>query len=524
MAIYHDTHKVYIFPSISMRCSVQEMTLQIYNTLSRKKERFVPLEDGKVKMYVCGMTVYSDAHIGHARTYVAFDVIRRYLEYKGNTVLYIQNITDVDDKIIAAAAKEGVDPLIYSQRFTERCLADLDTLGIRRANLYPKASEAIPEMIQMIEQIIKNGYAYVADGDVYFSVEKFSDYGKLSGQNIAEMKKGARIEPGELKRNALDFALWKKAKPGEPTWPSPWGLGRPGWHIECSAMSCSLLGPTFDIHGGGMDLQFPHHENEVAQAQAATGMQFARYWMHVGLLTINGEKMSKSLGNIINVRDVLKTWDAEVLRMFFAQAHYRSPPDFSEKALTDNEKGRVRLYRLKERLEEYAGNKSYQKQPHVQMQDSEKQYLTTIEQLQTEFEEAMDDDFNTPKAFASLFEFVNKSNRFFEQQPNLKPELCTHALEVFLKLGSVLTLFQPPMKPMESKDGEIIGKLHALLQSCGKISKTPTVDSLLQALLAAREEARKHKDWNTADLIRKNLEQLGFEIQDTADGPVWRKK
>jgi len=500
------------------------MTLQVYNTLSRKKERFVPLEDGKVKMYVCGMTVYSDAHIGHARTYVAFDVIRRYLEYKGNTVLYVQNITDVDDKIIAAAAKEGIDPLAYSQRFTERCLADLDALGIRRADLYPKASETIPEMIQMIEQIIKNGYAYVADGDVYFSVEKFSDYGKLSGQNIAEMKKGARIEPGELKRSALDFALWKKAKSGEPTWSSPWGMGRPGWHIECSAMSCSLLGPTFDVHGGGMDLQFPHHENEVAQAQAATGMQFARYWMHVGLLTINGEKMSKSLGNIINVRDLLKTWDAEVLRMFFAQAHYRSPPDFSEKALTDVEKGRVRLYRVKERLEEYARRTTHKKNPPGKAQDTEQHYLATIKQLQTEFEDAMDDDFNTPKAFASLFEFINKSNRFFEEHPRPDPTLCSHALEVFLKLGSVLTLFQPTRAPLENRDGEIIEKLQALLRSYGKSLENPTVDSLLHGLLDAREEARKQKDWSTADLIRKSLEQLGFEVQDTADGPVWRKK
>ena len=322
-------------------------------------------------MYVCGMTVYSDAHIGHARTYVAFDVIRRYFEYKGHKVFYVQNITDVDDKIIAAANKQGIDPLVYSQQFTDRCLTDLDALGVRRADLYPKASEAIPEMIQMIEQIIQNGYGYVADGDVYFSVESFSDYGKLSGQNIAEMKKGARIEPGDLKKNPLDFALWKKAKPGEPVWSSPWGPGRPGWHIECSAMSCSILGPTFDIHGGGMDLQFPHHENEVAQAEAATGQQFARYWMHIGLLTINGEKMSKSIGNIINIKDLLQTWDAEVLRMFFAQAHYRSPPDFSEKALTDVEKGRERLYRIKERLQEHAKQATTQKPSLATLKDPE---------------------------------------------------------------------------------------------------------------------------------------------------------
>ncbi|MCX6662199.1 MAG: cysteine--tRNA ligase [Euryarchaeota archaeon] len=500
------------------------MTVHIYNTLTRKKDAFIPVETGKVKMYVCGMTVYSDAHIGHARTYVAFDVIRRYFEYKGNTVFYVQNITDVDDKIIAAANKQGIDPLLYSQRFTDRCLTDLDALGVRRADLYPKASEAIPEMIHMIEQIIQNGYGYVADGDVYFSVESFSDYGKLSGQNIAEMKKSARIEPGDLKRNPLDFALWKKAKPGEPVWPSPWGPGRPGWHIECSAMSCSILGPAFDIHGGGMDLQFPHHENEVAQAEAATGQQFARFWMHIGLLTINGEKMSKSIGNIINIKDLLQRWDAEVLRMFFAQAHYRSPPDFSEKALTDVEKGRERLHRVKERLQEHAKKASAEKPTDSKLQEPEKQYLLTIKDFQDEFEAAMDDDFNTPKAFASLFEFVNKSNRFFEQYLNPNPELCKHALDVYLKTSSVLTVFQPPTHTPLKKESDITSALQALLQKYDKTIDTPTIDALLQALLEARQDARKEKDYKTADDIRKKLESLGFEIQDTTRGSVWRKK
>ena len=503
---------------------MQEMTVHIYNTLTRKKDPFTPIETGKVKMYVCGMTVYSDAHIGHARTYVAFDVIRRYFEYKGYKVFYVQNITDVDDKIIAAANKQGIDPLVYSQQFTDRCLTDLDALGVRRADLYPKASEAIPEMIQMIEQIIQNGYGYVADGDVYFSVETFSDYGKLSGQNIAEMKKGARVEPGDLKKNSLDFALWKKAKPGEPIWSSPWGPGRPGWHIECSAMSCSILGPTFDIHGGGMDLQFPHHENEVAQAEAATGQQFARYWMHIGLLTINGEKMSKSIGNIINIKDLLQTWDAEVLRMFFAQAHYRSPPDFSEKALTDVEKGRERLYRIKERLQEYAKQTTTQKPSLATLKDPETQFLNTIKEFQEEFEAAMDDDFNTPKAFASLFEFVNKTNRFFEQHPKPNPELCHLALDIYLKTGSVLTLFQSQTHTLIQNDSEVTNALQKLLQTYGKTLDTPTIDALLQSLLDARQDARKNKDYKTADDIRKNLESLGFEIQDTAHGPVWRKK
>jgi cysteinyl-tRNA synthetase len=439
-------------------------------------------------------------------------------------VFYVQNITDVDDKIIAAANKQGIDPLAYSKQFTDRCLADLDSLGVRRADLYPKASETIPEMITMIQQIIQNGHAYVADGDVYFSVESFDDYGKLSGQNIAEMKKGARIEPGEQKRNPLDFALWKKAKPGEPVWQAPWGAGRPGWHIECSAMSCSILGPTFDIHGGGMDLQFPHHENEVAQAQAATGQLFARFWMHIGLLTINGEKMSKSLGNIINIKDLLQRWDPEVLRMFFAQAHYRSPPDFSEKALTDVEKGRERLHRVKERLQDYAKDAPGKELSLASLQEFERQYLSTIKETQCEFEAAMDDDFNTPKAFASLFEFVNKTNRFFEQHPHPDPGLCQYALDMFMKAGMVLTLFQPQTQPVLEQRHEVITALQTLLQTYGKTIETPTIETILQALLDARQEARKKKDYKTADDIRKNLQTLGFEIQDTATGPVWRKK
>jgi cysteinyl-tRNA synthetase len=500
------------------------MTLHIYNTLSRAKEPFVPIKPGKVTMYVCGMTVYSDAHIGHARTYIAFDMIRRYLEYKGHQVKYVQNITDVDDKIIAAANKENIDPLVYSQRFTDRCLTDLDALGIRRADLYPKASETIPDMITMIEQIIQRGYGYIADGDVYFSVEKFVKYGRLSGQNITEMKTGARIEPGEQKHSPLDFALWKKAKPGEPTWPSPWGPGRPGWHIECSAMSSKFLGLPFDIHGGGMDLRFPHHENEIAQAEAATGKQFAKYWMHIGLLTINGEKMSKSLGNIINIKDLLKVWDAEVLRMFFVQTHYRSPPDFTDKALVDVSRGLERLYRLKERFEEHVKKESNPTLTTARTAEAEEQYGQAIQEFQDKFESAMDDDFNTPKAFASLFEFMNASNKFFELHPAPNPTLCRKALEVYLKIGNILTLFQPKISKPTEEDPKVIQRLQMLLSSLGKTTTSATVGDLMNTVLEAREDARKHKDWASADFIRKHLLELGFEVQDTAQGPVWRKK
>ena len=500
---------------------MHKMTIHIYNSLTRKKEEFIPVEKGKVKMYVCGMTVYSDAHIGHARTYFAFDMVRRYFEYKGYGVTYVQNITDVDDKIIAAANKEGIDALEYSKRFTERCLKDLDSLGIRRADLYPKASETIPDMIEMTKKIIDKGYGYVADGDVYFSVEKFADYGKLSGQKPDEMRVGARIEPGEKKNNPLDFALWKSAKPGEPSWDSPWGKGRPGWHIECSTMSSKYLGIPFDIHGGGMDLRFPHHENEIAQAEAGTGKQFAKYWMHVGLLTVDGEKMSKSLGNIVNVKDLLETWDPEVVRFFFAQTHYRSPPDFNEKALENAEKGLERIYRLKEKLESLCKNTSSYKSDKTKLSAGGKQYLKEIDDFKVQFGYNMDDDFNTPGAVAVLFEFVNVSNRFLENEKDPDKNLCKYALETLLGVGRVLTLF--PVKAVVD-DSFIVEKLQKLLLKYKKDVKRKKIEELLETMLEIREEARNSKDWKTADNIRKELDDIGFEIQDTIDGPVWRRK
>jgi len=501
------------------------MALKIYNTLSRKKEPFVPVETGKVKMYVCGMTVYSDAHIGHARTYFAFDVIRRYFEYKGYEVTYVQNITDVDDKIIAAANKEGVDPLKYSERFTDRCLRDLDDLGIRRADFYPKASETIPDMITMIQTIVDKGYGYVADGDVYFSVEKFKDYGKLSGQQIDEMKVGARIEPGEKKYSPLDFALWKEAKPGEPSWQSPWGEGRPGWHIECSTMSSGMLGLPFDIHGGGMDLRFPHHENEIAQAEAATGKQFAKYWMHVGLLTVDGEKMSKSLGNIMNIRDLLETWNPEVIRLFYAQTQYRHPPDFNEKVLKNAEKGLEKIYRVKEKLDALSTHGSSEKVDEDALTEEDKQYFQAIDDVKEHFEHAMDDDFNTPQAIGTLFDFINTSNRFLETSTKPNEPLCKYALVTLTKLGGVLTLFQPvKKKKVPSEDPVIVKKLQTALSKHGKHVEITKVEELIPLLLAIREKARSQQDWNTADAIRKELGDIGFEIQDTADGPVWRKK
>jgi len=497
------------------------MVLKIYNSLTRKKEEFIPVEKGKVKMYVCGMTVYSDAHIGHARTYFAFDVIRRYLDYKGYVVTYVQNITDVDDKIIIAANKEGIDALEYSKRFTDRCLQDLDKLGIRRADLYPKASETIPDMIEMIKSIINKDYGYESDGDVYFSVNKFKDYGKLSGQKLEDLMDGARIKSGDEKKNPLDFALWKKSRPGEPSWDSPWGKGRPGWHIECSTMSGKHLGLPFDIHGGGMDLRFPHHENEIAQAEAATGKNFANYWMHIGLLTVNGEKMSKSLGNIINVKDLIKKWDPEVIRLFFSQAHYRSPPDFNEKSLENAKKGLIKVYRIKEKLENLSINKSYIINKETLSKEDEP-YLKIIEELKNNFEKAMDDDFNTPLAVSSIFEFVNKSNKFFKENTNPDRNLCGYALSEFFKLANILTLFQPNL--VESKDDIIFNKILDLAKKYKKEVEENNIENLIDLLLELRENARIKKDWKTADTIRNELDKIGFEIQDTSEGAFWRKK
>jgi cysteinyl-tRNA synthetase len=501
------------------------MSLKIYNSLSRKIENFEPIEKGKVKMYVCGMTVYSDAHIGHARTYFAFDLIRRYFEYKNYNVNYVQNITDVDDKIINAANKEGIDALEYSKRFTDRCLNDLDKLGIRRADLYPKASDTIPDMIKMTKDIIQKGFAYVSNGDVYFSVEKFKNYGKLSGQKIDDMKVGSRIEPGEKKHNPLDFALWKKAKPGEPSWYSPWGKGRPGWHIECSTMSGKFLGIPFDIHGGGMDLRFPHHENEIAQAEAATGKEFARYWIHIGLLTINGEKMSKSKGNIVNITDLLNSWDAEVIRFFFAQTHYRSPPDFNEKALKNAEKGLERIHRLKEKLEKISGAIKIDKINEKDLNEEDKKFLKTINDFIDEFEKSMDDDFNTPMAVSVVFDFINKSNKYIEKNPNPNKILCGYALFKLIQLGQILTLFKPDfVGKKEIGDKEIFEKLMKIIMKYDKDAKGENIENLLGLLLDLREKARKKKDYKTSDNIRKDLEEIGFEIQDTLQGPIWRKR
>ena len=486
--------------------------LKIYNTLTKEKEEFVPVENGKVKMYVCGMTVYSDAHIGHARTYVAFDIIRRYLEYKGYEVTYVQNITDVDDKIINAANEEGIDALEYSRRYAERCFHDLESLGIRPADIYPKASETVDDMIEMIKKIITNGYGYESDGDVYFSVEKFKDYGKLSGQKIEEMKIGARIEPGEKKKKPHDFALWKKAKPGEPSWDSPWGKGRPGWHIECSTMSSKYLGLPFDIHGGGMDLIFPHHENEIAQAEAAYGKKFVNYWIHSGMLKVRGEKMSKSLGNIVNVRDALKQWDAEVLRFFFASYHYRSPADFSEHAIKNAENALKRIRVVKEKLEELAGDSDEIKEN--ELDEKEREYLKEIEKLKIKFEEAMDDDFNTPKAIEIIFNFIKATNKFLMERDKPNEKLCRYALNEFLKAANVLTLLQDERKKVDEKALKNLAKTYDI--------KEEKLEKMIEEILKLRRKAREERNYELADKIREELRKAGIEIEDVGRETKWR--
>lgn len=485
--------------------------LKVYNTLTRKKEPFLPMNEGVVKMYVCGMTTYSDAHIGHARTYVAFDIIRRYLEYKGYKVFYVQNITDIDDKIINAANKAGMDALEYSSMYAKRCLEDMDKLGIRRANLYPKATEHIEDMIRAIERLIEKGYAYVSDGDVYFSVEKFKEYGKLSKQDLKQIKAGARIKPGEKKRKPEDFALWKAAKPNEPSWQSPWGKGRPGWHIECSTMSQKYLGLPFDIHGGGQDLIFPHHENEIAQAEAAYGKKFVNYWLHSGMLKVRGEKMSKSLGNIVNIRDALKKWDAEVLRFFYASYHYRSPADYSEEALKNAENALERIRITKEKLSENAEEEEFNEN---ELNEEEKRYLHEIERLKEKFEEAMDDDFNTPKAIEAIFDFVKATNKFLMNE-RINKKLCNYALNEFLKIARVLTLFQEEKKLNE----EALKKLAEKYEIKEKEAK-----KIIEAILEIRKKARKERNYKLADEIREELKSIGIEIEDFGMETKWRIK
>jgi len=470
------------------------MALKVYNTFTRKKEAFVPLHEGTVNFYACGPTVYDYFHIGNARPLIMFDVFRRYLEYRGFDVNYIVNITDVDDKIIARAQEEGVEFTEITRRYTAAFFDGCEKLGVRPATHHPRATDYIGKMLDVIERLVEKGHAYAVDGDVYFDLSTFPGYGKLSGRNIGKMEAGARVDVDDRKKNPLDFALWKAAKPGEPSWDSPWGPGRPGWHIECSVMSMDLAGGTLDIHAGGQDLIFPHHENEIAQSEAATGKPFTRYWLHNGFLDIEGEKMSKSLGNFLMVRDILKTYDPMAIRVFFLLKHYRSPIDFSEDRIREAEAALTRLrnaYATMIRVLEKAGGAG--------VTDPEPDAVKEIDRALGGIEAAMDDDFNTARAMGHLFDVAKRVNFTDEASPEA-PAVMHAAKNVFDTFGT-----------------DVFGISFETGQAAGKLA-----DDLMQLLIDLRAEARANRNWKLADTIRDRLKEIGVVLEDRPDGTTWK--
>jgi cysteinyl-tRNA synthetase len=482
--------------------------MRIYNSLTRKKEEFRPLKKGRVGMYVCGPTVYDEPHIGHARSAYIFDVMRRYLEYKKFKVTFVRNVTDVDDKIIEKAKTLEKAAEEVARKYLKEYHEDMALLGIRKPDKEPKATEYIPNMIKFIALLIKKDMAYEAGGDVYFDVRKKKDYGKLSNQNLAKMEIGARIAPGEGKRDGLDFALWKKAKENEPSWDSPWGKGRPGWHIECSAMSSDILGDEFDIHGGGIDLIFPHHENEIAQSEGA-GKAFARLWLHNGLLTINSEKMAKSLGNFITIKAFIEKYgDPDILKLFFLSAHYRGPVDFTEEKIRGAGKEKERFLILFEKINRIMTDKSkcqiLPNPKQIPNSKSKIKNLNEIEKFRKKFEKAMDDDFNTPLALASLFDLVTYANKFIYA----KEEFTKEELHKVAALRDTLTY-------LSSVFGLSLGK--------GAADRGPD-EATIRNMIVARDKARRKKDFKTSDRIRNELSDIGIIIEDTKDGTVWRRK
>ena len=464
------------------------MALVIHNTLTRKKEPFQPLSNGSVGIYVCGVTVYDQCHLGHAKSAINFDLIVRYLRHKGYAVTHVTNFTDVDDKIIARANERGIEPLKLSQQMIDEYFKDMDALRIKRASVYPKASETMQDIVSMVKGLIDKGYAYESNGSVYFSVRKAKEYGKLSGQSLDQMVSGARVELGEDKRDPMDFALWKAAKPGEVSWDSPWGKGRPGWHIECSAMCLKHIGKTVDIHGGGTELVFPHHENEILQSEAYNDAPFVRYWMHNGLLTIDQEKMSKSLKNFFLVKDLLRKYSPEVIRFYLLNASYRQPLDYDERSLEDAGKALERLqntYDLLRSATKNAGGSSDAKD--------------LCDSTWKAFEERMDDDFSSREAIAVMYDFAREANRL-ANDASLSKKGAENIVDVFHRFNSLFDVLR------EGKHTEDLS------------------DKLVQLLLDMRQEARKNKDFAAADKIRDRLAELGIEIQDKQDGAVWKQK
>ena len=473
------------------------MAIRVYNTLTKQKEEFRPIREGEVRMYVCGPTVYDYTHLGHARTYIAFDVIRRYLEHRGYTVLMVMNFTDIDDKIIRRANETGEDPKELAERFLRYFLEDMKALKVKPADIYPRVTEHIADIIDFVKKLQEKGYAYEGSDGVYFEVQKFKDYGKLSGIKLEELRKGARVEPGEGKKNPEDFALWKKAKPGEPKWESPWGEGRPGWHIECSTMSTKYLGESFDIHGGGNDLIFPHHENEIAQTEACTGQQWVRYWLHTGFLMVNGEKMSKSLGNFVTIREMLERYDPEVIRLFVLQRHYRSPLDYTEEGMEHAKNNLQRLYNTLENI------RVAMERAEISFKWGQEEFeaYEAIRNAREKFYEAMDDDFNTAEAMKAVFEASNAVNRYLTKVEKPKESILRKAMEFFRIVSDVFGIFEDYFR--EQRAGE--------------------EEALIRLLIDVRAQLRKERNFALADKIRAELREMGIQLEDTPQGTVWKR-
>ena len=463
--------------------------IKVYNTLNKKKEEFIPLTPGEVKMYVCGPTVYNFFHIGNGRTFIVFDTIRRYFEYRGFKVDFVQNFTDIDDKMIKKANEEGTTVKKIGDTYIKEYYQDADALNIERATVNPRATEFIGEIIKFVKGLVDKGYAYEVDGDVYFSTKKFEGYGKLSGQNIEDLQSGARISVDERKKDPMDFAIWKAQKPGEPAWNSPWGMGRPGWHIECSCMAKKLLGETIDIHAGGSDLKFPHHENEIAQSEALTGEPFARYWLHSAFVNVNNEKMSKSLNNFFTAREILERYDADVIRFLMLSAHYRQQLNFSEDLLESAKASVERIYNAIGNLENLIDEVSRE-----EMNEEEKAYLESLNKYKEKYIEKMDDDFNTADAITAIFDLIKDTNTNITIDSS--KELAQKALELIRELGAPLGMFQKSTK----------GNL----------------EEEIEALIGKRQQARKDRDFTLADKIRDELKDRGIVLEDTPQGVRWK--
>lgn len=464
------------------------MAVKIYNTLTRRKEEFVPIEEGKVKMYVCGPTVYNYIHIGNARPAIVFDTVRRYLEYRGYEVKYISNFTDVDDKLIRTAKDLGEEVPQLAERFIQAYFEDITALGCKRATVHPRVTEHMDTIINFIKKLVDKGYAYESEGDVYFHTRSFKDYGKLSHQSIDELRIGARIAVGEKKKESLDFALWKAAKPGEISWDSPWGQGRPGWHIECSAMAREHLGDTIDIHAGGQDLSFPHHENEIAQSEALTGKSFANYWMHNGYININNEKMSKSLGNFVLVHELIKQYDPQVIRFFMLSVHYRNPINFSEELLENTGSA---LERIKTSYQ----NLKFRKQASTNLTENNEEWLEKIHALHNEFIREMDDDFNTANGISVLFELSSLANHYL-----LEKSTAVEVIDAFEKEFTVLF--------------DVLGL---------KLEEDVLLDEEIDGLIEKRIQARKDRNFQLADEIRDQLKEMNIILEDTPQGTRWKR-